>query len=484
MRRRLVVAVVAIVTGALLLAGVGTFVVVRHIQSSSARRDLAIEARSFASVAQRLAAANSAASQHPLTIPRPQVLALVRAAARLANARLVVVTRAGQTLPRSPVHIDPSTMRRLWAGTPLSGGSGNLVYAAQPIGRLRVLRQDRSLGMVRLAVVLARAEAPPAVGIGYLAAVSGAILLVSALAAAKFAGSVVRPIDQAVATTRRIADGDLAARMDTASPSYPEVLSLAGSINAMASALARSKGLERQFLLSVSHDLRTPLTSIRGFAEAIAEGAAPDPRRAGEVVSMEARRLERLVQDLLELARLDARQFSFNPREADVAAVLAQTAEGQRIAMEEAGLELSVEVNGGSCWAYLDPDRLAQMLANLLQNAFKFAQAKVVARCQMSGPKILLVIADDGPGIPEEDLVHVFERLYTSERPAARQGGTGLGLAIVAELASAMGIAVSARSPTEAGHGTAIILAIASLSGGRKARISEEALGGPKTLRT
>lgn len=458
MRRRMVAAVVGIVTGALLLAGVGTFLVVRHIQSTSARRDLAIEARSFAAVAQRLAAKSRTASRHPLAIPRPQVLELVRAAARLANAKLVIVTATGEVLPRPPVNLGRAKLRQAWGGRALSGGEGNLVYALQPIGHLRSIPGESSLGRVRLAVLLARAQPPPAVGIGYLAAVSGAILAVSAAAAAKFSASIARPIDQAVSTTRRIAEGDLAARMDPPPAAYPEVVSLAGSINALAATLARSKGLERQFLLSVSHDLRTPLTSIRGFAEAIAEGAAPDPRRAGEVISTEARRLERLVQDLLELARLDARQFSFHPREVDVSELAAQTAEGRRLAMQDAGIELDVEVSGRFLPAVVDPDRLAQMLANLLENAYKFAHHKVVVTCGEERGAIALRVADDGPGIAEDELPHVFERLYTSPRPAARQGGTGLGLAIVAELATVMGIDVAIRSPIGEGSGTAITL--------------------------
>src|SRR5207248_7955691 len=105
-----------------------------------------------------------------------------------------------------------------------------------------------------------------------------------------------------------------------------ELASLARSINTMAATLARSRGLERQFLMSVSHDLRTPLTSIRGFAEAIADGAATDDRRAAEVITAESRRLERLVGDLLDLAKLEARHFSLDIQPVDLADVVATAA--------------------------------------------------------------------------------------------------------------------------------------------------------------
>src|SRR5213078_4532728 len=123
-----------------------------------------------------------------------------------------------------------------------------------------------------------------------------------------------RPLREAQDATRRISAGDLTTRLPVAKPgAKDELTSLAESINAMAESLERSKGLERQFLLSVSHDLRTPLTSIRGYAEALAERKAK-PGHAAAVILSEARRLERLVGDLLELAKLDARRFSLDMR--------------------------------------------------------------------------------------------------------------------------------------------------------------------------
>src|SRR5207237_8190562 len=120
-----------------------------------------------------------------------------------------------------------------------------------------------------------------------------------------------------------------------------ELAALVRSINAMAESLERSKGLERQFLLSVSHDLRTPLTSIRGYAEALAERKAR-PGQAAAVILSEARRLERLVGDLLELAKLDARRFSLDMRATDICEVVADAAEGFKPAAQAAGVRLPV----------------------------------------------------------------------------------------------------------------------------------------------
>jgi two-component system sensor histidine kinase BaeS len=218
----------------------------------------------------------------------------------------------------------------------------------------------------------------------------------------------------------------------------------------MAGALERSKGLEQQFLLSVSHDLRTPLTSIRGYAEAIADGTTRDPTAAGEVILTESRRLERLVRDLLDLARLESRQFTLDQRPVDLVDVAAATVDGFRPDAETNHLALTVSGATEAILVQADPDRLAQVVANLVDNALKFARTAVVVGASLSGTDAVLVVDDDGPGIATEDLPHVFERLYVSRHePVRRETGSGLGLAIVRELVEAMGGSVAAqRAPS------------------------------------
>src|SRR5207302_1945944 len=216
---------------------------------------------------------------------------------------------------------------------------------------------------------------------------------------------------------------------------------------------------ERQFLLSVSHDLRTPLTSIRGYAEAIAEGRASDTARAAAVITSESRRLERLVRDLLGLAKLDARRFSLDVRSTEVAEVVSETAEGFRPAAEGAGVDLHVtaappamaSATGSGGRAAADPDRLAQVVANLVENALKFASRRIDVDSAATPAGVEVSVSDDGPGIPVDDLPHVFERFWTSSRAPARDVGSGLGLAIVAELVAAMGGTVLAENGPHAG---------------------------------
>jgi two-component system sensor histidine kinase BaeS len=230
-----------------------------------------------------------------------------------------------------------------------------------------------------------------------------------------------------------------------------ELARLGVAIDTMAAELERAAGLERAFLMSVSHDLRTPLTSIRGYAEAVAEGTADDDetrRRAAAIIGSEARRLERLVADLLDLARLDTREFSLHPRPVDAGQVVTGAVEALQPAAAEAGLRLVALPAPGPIPAELDPERLAQMVANLVENALKYATTTVEVGVEGAGESIVVSVVDDGPGVDAADLPHVFERLYTSGRQQARKVGTGLGLAIVAQLAAAMGGTASAgRTP-------------------------------------
>jgi two-component system sensor histidine kinase BaeS len=191
----------------------------------------------------------------------------------------------------------------------------------------------------------------------------------------------------------------------------------------------------------VSHDLRTPLTSIRGYAEAIADGTVEgkDARiRAADVISSESRRLERLVADLLDLARLDAHQFSLHPAPVDARAVVRDSVEAFGPAAAELGLTLDVDT-GDVVPVVADAQRLAQIVANLVENALKFATTRVGIGVAADNGRVVLHVDDDGAGIAPADLPRVFERLYTSRTVPGRTLGTGIGLAIVHELAVAMG---------------------------------------------
>ena len=252
---------------------------------------------------------------------------------------------------------------------------------------------------------------------------------------------MTRPIAGMEDAANRIAGGDLTARVDTSGLRDDELAGLTRSFNAMAGQLETARGLERAFLLSVSHDLRTPLTSIRGYAEAIGDGTidgADDRVRAAHVIETEARRLERLVADLLDLARLDAHEFSLTPRPIDARDVVETTVAGFRPAAREYGVTLDA-APGAPVPVDADPERLAQVVANLVENALKYARTTVTVEVARTAAGVEVRVADDGPGIPADEHDRVFDRLYTARPANGRPVGTGIGLAIVSELAQAMG---------------------------------------------
>jgi signal transduction histidine kinase len=268
-----------------------------------------------------------------------------------------------------------------------------------------------------------------------------------------------RPLEAAVGATRRIADGDLDVTVPTAKRDDPEFRQLADAINAMASGLSRARDQERQFLLSVSHELRTPLTSIRGYADAVADGATDDVLGAVTVISTEARRLDRLVEDLLDLAKLDADRFSLRLEPVDCSAVIGHVVEGLRPRARATGLELDTVLGDLDRLVVLaDKDRLAQMMGNLAENAARFATSRITVGARWFESSVALWVEDDGPGIPPDEMPRVFERHFSSDRSSQGRHGTGLGLAIVSELASAMRATVQVQSPASGGHGTRFVV--------------------------
>ncbi len=220
-----------------------------------------------------------------------------------------------------------------------------------------------------------------------------------------------------------------------------ELADLGRSFNVMASELERARESQRSFLESVSHELKTPLTSIRGYAEALEEGAV-SPTEGGRVVAAEADRLERLVFDLLDLARLGRAGFAVEHRPIDLAAVGAAAIERHRPRARELGVELDVTSDNGA-WGIGDEGRLLQATSNLIENALRLTPAG--GSVQVSTRPGTITVLDTGPGLDAEDLPRAFERFYLYDRyRSERPVGSGLGLAIVKELTAAMGGDVSA----------------------------------------
>jgi two-component system sensor histidine kinase BaeS len=231
------------------------------------------------------------------------------------------------------------------------------------------------------------------------------------------------------------------------------VTEVAAALDGLAERLAESEDRQRRFLEAVGHELRTPLTAVTGYAEALADGVLPpeEARAAGAVVLAEAHRVQRRVDDLMALARVQADDFEVVPAATELTALLAAAAAAWLPRAEAAGVPLRVEGTERPAWAWADGERLRQAVDALVDNALRVlpAGAALVLACGADGARAWVHVRDGGPGLVPADLAVAFEPGRLTERYRGnRPVGTGLGLALVAHLARRMGgRAVAAPAP-------------------------------------
>jgi two-component system sensor histidine kinase BaeS len=271
-----------------------------------------------------------------------------------------------------------------------------------------------------------------------VAALVGGVL--AAAAAFLLARRVARPVRRVAEASRELARGQHPEPVPVEGGT--ELETLANAFNDLAVQLAKAREAERSFLLSVSHELKTPLTAIRGYAEAVEDGAI-DAREAAATVAVEAARLERLVRDLLDLARMNRSEFSVRSEAVDLAEVAREVARRHEPTARELGVDLRAVA--GEAWVLGDADRILQIASNLVENALRETPGGGAVTVEAAGSR--LVVSDTGPGIPAADLPHAFERFYLYDKFGRdRLIGSGLGLAIVRQLATAMGGTVDVES--------------------------------------
>jgi two-component system sensor histidine kinase BaeS len=283
-----------------------------------------------------------------------------------------------------------------------------------------------------------------------LAGIVGAVL--AAVSSYLLAGSISRPVARVAEASRSLAAGTSPEPLPEEGPA--ELAALAQAFNDMARQLTASRESEREFLLSVSHELKTPLTAIRGYAEGLSDGTftAED---AARVILLEAGRLERLVRDLLDLARMRRHEFAVRREPVDLAEVARDAVARHDAAAREFGVSLAAD--GGPAWVEADHDRVLQVASNLVENALRLTPRG--GSVTVGAEPRRLVVSDTGPGLDREDVAHAFDRFflydkYGRERPV----GSGLGLAIVRQLAAAMRGEV--RVESESGEGATFVLTL------------------------
>lgn len=331
-----------------------------------------------------------------------------------------------------PVVRDAAGRAWLFAARPLRGTPNALVVAAIPRPALRTfgtLSEDLLQPFLRVGVIS---------------------LLLSLLVAWLVARNIAEPLQRLARAASRFPD-DEAAPLTESGP--PEVRAVIRAFNNMAARVRAAQESQRAFVANVSHELKTPLTSIQGFAQALLDGTADDPaliHQAAEVIYSEAARMYRMVIGLLDLARMDAGTAVFHREPVDIAAVLRGVAEKFRPQAAAAAITLTCELPENLLPVLGDGDRLAQVFTNLVDNAIRHTPpgGRVTLRGRPEPDGLVLEVADTGEGIPAEALPHIFERFYRvdSARAASRGEGAGLGLAIVHDIVKAHGGTIKVRS--------------------------------------
>lgn len=343
-----------------------------------------------------------------------------------------------------------------WSGASfmLADASGVIVYGARA-GTTLTPAEQADAAPIRVNGAVAGYLALVSPGRGILDQAQQAFLdelraniVVAALAAGGLAAvlglavsrALTRPLAELTRGARAFAARNWAHRVRPNGPQ--EIAELAGAFNDMAESLQREERLRRDMVADIAHELRTPVAIIQGNLRAMLDGVYPLERSEIATIHDETLLLNRLIDDLRELALMEAGQLTLNTQTVDVAASARAAVERFTPLADARGIRLDITSAAPALYARADPDRLAQILRNLLSNALRYTPAggQVTLGVAQTSRGIEVSVSDTGPGMTAEEAARVFDRFYRGDRSRAREsGGSGLGLAIARSLAQAMG---------------------------------------------
>jgi len=273
------------------------------------------------------------------------------------------------------------------------------------------------------------------------------------------ARTLTRPLRELTAASQAVAQGDL--EQQVAVRSRDELGELAIAFNQMSAELARANRARRQMTADIAHDLRTPLTVIKGYAEALWNGDLPPAAATFETVYQEAEHLSHLVEDLRTLSLVDAGKLTLHRQAVQLKDILERTAAAHLPQAQQSGIALDVDVAADLPAIHADPERLAQVLGNLVGNALRYTPegGRITLTARQRASVVQLTVQDTGTGIDPADLPHIFDRFYRGdEARETNEGESGLGLAIAKSLVEAHGGSISVSSTPGAGSTFIIIL--------------------------
>jgi signal transduction histidine kinase len=318
--------------------------------------------------------------------------------------------------------------------------------------RVKIVAEQRKRETLRNEIDGETRDTALLVGAGLIAGLTGAALLFSGLIA-----SMRRPLEELVEASGRLAGGDLDARVKVGG--LAETAALGSAFNEMAAELQRRAGerdqletMKDEFVLTASHELRSPLTSVQGFAELLMlerDKLSPKQAETVEIILDNTRHLVRLLNDLLDLARSDAGRLTIKPTPTDLAPLIEDATRTMLSQTEGKGQSLTQTLEPGLPQVSVDRDRIRQVLVNLLTNAHEYCPrgASIQVTASSLGDEVQLSVSDDGPGMAADQLEHIFERFTRGDAGLTQHvGGTGLGLAISKSLVELHGGAIEAAS--------------------------------------
>lgn len=424
LRTRVTLVTVSVAVIAVVVTGVISLQLVRSQSTQEARDQLSAQAEVLARVP-RLASATELVDRASFARGGTQVALVVDgavegSASSYLNSALLAQLAAGESV---------STTRR--------GDSGLAMVEARParggtaiVLALPLTSIDRSVGQATARILLALA-------VGLVVAIIGGVLLARTLS---------RPLTATAAAARRLASGERGVGMPPGTTT--EVADVTTALSALDKALAASESRQREFLLSISHELRTPLTALRGYAEALSDGLVDDPAAVGRTLIAETERIDRFVADLLQLARLEAEDFTFDVTTFSLHELLNEVVTAWSGRATVLGTSVTAHCESTPpVQLTTDRGRLRQVLDGLVENALRAGGS-----VELRGSEGQVEVLDSGPGLTPNDLSDVFVRgalraKYRDLRPV----GTGLGLSIAGRLTSRLGGTITVANRAEGG---------------------------------
>lgn len=464
----------AVILLVLILMSVFTYWTVRDIRVNSRMDELKKEAREIAYLASQ--------TRYPyfsqyFTQQSPSEQLLQWKATQVYNtfrAFIAVVNRQGQKLDNIPfitqsdpdfaVALDEKDINRLL----LMACQGQEVYirteSAQLGGLVFIvavpwIENDQVLGAVFIHTSAQVIEASYASLIWQVLAAMGLAAMISGLLIFWYVKRLTRPLTGMAGAAKRMAQGDFSVRAENSRVN--EIDELAQSFNFMAEKVGELEASRREFVANVSHELRSPITSISGYIEGMRDGTIPgdEQHKYLRIVSDETRRLSKLISDLLSLSRMEQKDAALRLTAFDINELIRRVLIRRMNDIDRKALEMDVRMPEEALIVHADADRIEQVIVNLMDNAIKFTRehGRITLETQDIGKEITVTVSDNGEGILPGDREHIFERFYTADKAHTAGKGTGLGLSICRVIMEQHGKSI-ALLPAEEGAAFRIFL--------------------------